>query len=84
MRDVGSILKTQLIVRMQSTFQATQYLELSQFAEMDYHAMEQLKLPVPLMMENAGLQLARLITQTAQPRDQILIGVGNENLQKGR
>ena len=55
-------------------------LDLSQFKEMDYFAVQNYALPIELMMENAGLQLANLVAQTAKNSDaKILIGVGNGN-----
>jgi len=55
-------------------------LELSRFKEMDYHAVEHYHLPIELMMENAGLQLANLIVASLEEKNQeILIGVGNGN-----
>ena len=36
-------------------------LELASFREMDYFAVENYSLPIELMMENAGLQLANLV-----------------------
>ena len=46
---------------------------------MDYLAVEQFALPIELMMENAGLQLARLITISANKKSKIKIGIGNGN-----
>jgi NAD(P)H-hydrate epimerase len=54
-------------------------LSLEKFREMDYLAVEKYNLPIELMMENAGLQLARLVALTASPGTTILIGVGNGN-----
>ena len=55
-------------------------LELDQFREMDYYAVENYFLPIELMMENAGLQLANLIVKSIKnPKDKILIGIGNGN-----
>jgi len=55
-------------------------LNLEQFKEMDYYAVENYFLPIELMMENAGLQLANLIVKSIEnPKDKILIGVGNGN-----
>jgi len=55
-------------------------LELSQFKEMDYYAVENYALPIELMMENAGLQLAKLIAATEKnTKAKILVGVGNGN-----
>jgi len=58
----------------------TDALDLSQFKEMDYYAVEQYALPIELMMENAGLQLANLIAfYCKDQKAKILIGVGNGN-----
>lgn len=55
-------------------------LELQRFKEMDYYAVENYSLPIELMMENAGLQLANLVANTAENSNaKILIGVGNGN-----
>lgn len=55
------------------------YLTLEAFKEMDHKAIEYYHLPIELMMENAGLQLAQLIVRNCKPSDTILIGVGNGN-----
>lgn len=54
-------------------------LSLEDFKQMDYYAVEEYHLPIELMMENAGLQLARLVARSAQPGATILIGCGNGN-----
>lgn len=46
---------------------------------MDYYAVEEYHLPIELMMENAGLQLARLVARSAKPGAVILVGCGNGN-----
>ena len=46
---------------------------------MDYQAVEKFSLPIELMMENAGLQLARLVSRKAEPNGIIYIGAGNGN-----
>ena len=46
---------------------------------MDYLAVAQYHLPIELMMENAGLQLARLIAMSANKKSKIQIGIGNGN-----
>lgn len=53
--------------------------ELKDFRQMDYAAIEKYQLPIELMMENAGLQLARLIAYKAAPNATIQIGIGNGN-----
>jgi hydroxyethylthiazole kinase-like uncharacterized protein yjeF len=60
-------------------FTPKQALELEQFREMDYYAVENYNLPIELMMENAGLHLARLVSTVVQPVSSIKIGVGNGN-----
>lgn len=54
-------------------------LSLEAFKEMDYWAVEKYNLSIELMMENAGLQLARLIAKKANKSSVITIGVGNGN-----
>jgi len=45
---------------------------------MDYYAVEKFMLPIELMMENAGLQLANLVVHDLSDKAaKILIGVGN-------
>ena len=46
---------------MNTHFEHSETLALASFKEMDYPAVEQYALPIELMMENTGLQLARLI-----------------------
>ena len=58
---------------------ATQALSLESFKKMDYLAVEKYGLPIELMMENAGLQLARLTASKASRGSKITIGVGNGN-----
>jgi len=60
-------------------FPVEKALALEQFREMDYYAVNQCNLPVELMMENAGLQLANLVAASAKKSDTIQIGVGNGN-----
>lgn len=54
-------------------------LTLAQFKEMDSLAVETYGLPIELMMENAGLQLARKVAEHASADDAIVIGAGNGN-----
>ncbi|WP_299324001.1 NAD(P)H-hydrate epimerase [uncultured Maribacter sp.] len=54
-------------------------LSLEAFKEMDYWAVEKYNLSIELMMENAGLQLARLIAKKITEASVITIGVGNGN-----
>ena len=46
---------------------------------MDYASIEKYNIPIELMMENAGLNLARLTASIAALSDKILIGVGTGN-----
>ena len=54
-------------------------LELEQFREMDYYAVNNYNLPIEMMMENAGLQLANLVTGFTEKTQSIKIGIGNGN-----
>ncbi len=54
-------------------------LSLEAFREMDYYAVNNYHLPVELMMESAGLQLARLTASVADPGSMVLVGVGPGN-----
>ena len=56
-----------------------QALDLSDFKQMDYFAVENYHLPIELMMENAGLHLARLAAQFAGNGRKVTIGVGVGN-----
>lgn len=57
-----------------------QAMNLDHFKKMDYYAVENYNLPIELMMENAGLQLANLIVSSVEnPKSKILIGIGNGN-----
>jgi NAD(P)H-hydrate epimerase len=63
----------------QVVFPQDQALELEDFKRMDYYAVENYLLPIELMMENAGLQLANLISAFVPQSARIKIGVGNGN-----
>jgi len=54
-------------------------LELAHFREMDYFAVNNYKLPIEMMLENAGLQLANFVAAFAEKGQRIKIGVGNGN-----
>jgi len=54
-------------------------LSLSQFKEMDTLAIHKFGLSIELMMENAGLQLARRVSANVSPKGRIVIGAGNGN-----
>lgn len=56
-----------------------QALELESFRKMDYHAVEHYQLPVILMMEHAGLALARMIANKVEKDELVRIGIGNGN-----
>jgi len=60
-------------------FTPDQALGLEQFRAMDYFAVENFHLPIELMMENAGLNLAMLVATFVKPGSIIKIGVGNGN-----
>ena len=55
------------------------FLTIDQFKTMDQKAIHQYALPIELMMENAGLQLAHLVTMHASSKSRIMIGVGTGN-----
>ncbi|MBN1985166.1 MAG: NAD(P)H-hydrate epimerase [Prolixibacteraceae bacterium] len=54
-------------------------LPIETFREMDFLAVRNYNLPIELMMENAGLNLARLAASLLPEKGQILIGVGTGN-----
>lgn len=54
-------------------------LTIDQFKEMDTLAIQNYALPIELMMENAGLQMARLVSKNATRKNNIWIGVGPGN-----
>ncbi len=54
-------------------------LSLEAFREMDYYAVNNYHLPVELMMESAGLQLARLAATVVDRGASVLVGVGPGN-----
>jgi len=60
-------------------FPKEQALELSHFRDMDYYAVNNYSLPIELMMENAGLQLANLIAHFVDKTKIIQVGIGNGN-----
>ncbi|NAS14048.1 NAD(P)H-hydrate epimerase [Poritiphilus flavus] len=64
---------------MQEHFKNNEALSLEAFRDMDYTAIEKYQLPIELMMENAGLQLARIVTRNAREDSIICIGAGNGN-----
>jgi len=56
-----------------------QAFDLDRFREMDYYAVNNFNLPIELMMENAGLQLANLVASFTNKNQTIRVGVGNGN-----
>jgi len=54
-------------------------LSLDAFRQMDYYAVNSYSLPVELMMESAGLQLARLAASCAGPGSKVLVAIGPGN-----
>lgn len=58
---------------------ADNHLSLERFREMDYTAVQHYHIPIELMMENAGLQLARLVAHFISPGGRVLIGIGPGN-----
>jgi len=54
-------------------------LSLEKFKEMDYFAVNNYSLPIELMMENAGLQLANFVASFTSKDQIIKIGIGNGN-----
>jgi len=55
------------------------HLPIEKFREMDYLVVNEYQLPVELMMENAGLHLARLVTHILPFPGIVLIGIGPGN-----
>lgn len=66
-------------MKLETHFKHNETLTLASFKEMDYLAVAQFDLPIELMMENAGLQLARLIAMSVNENSKIQIGIGNGN-----
>lgn len=54
-------------------------LSLQSFKDMDYYAVTHYSLPIELMMENAGYQLAQVIARKTDKVQSIKIGIGNGN-----
>ncbi len=61
------------------TYPKEKALGLDHFREMDYFAVNQFGLPIELMMENAGLQLANLAAGLVEKDAIIQMGIGNGN-----
>ena len=53
--------------------------DLDDFRDMDYYAVKNYDLPIELMMENAGLQLANLTASLIEKHQVVKIGIGNGN-----
>ena len=58
---------------------ADNHLSLERFKEMDYSAVQNYYIPIELMMENAGLQLARLVVHYIPSGSRVLFGIGPGN-----
>jgi len=54
-------------------------LSFEQMKKLDYYTVEAYKLPIELMMENAGFNLARLTSSIIESKSKILIGIGKGN-----
>ncbi len=55
------------------------HLSIDKFREMDYLAVQEYRIPIELMMENAGLQLARMVTLIKPVPCDVLMGIGTGN-----
>ena len=55
------------------------HLPIEKFRQMDYLAIEEYLLPIELMMENAGLHLARLVSHILPDPRNVLLGIGPGN-----
>ena len=60
-------------------FTSTNHIKLDRFREMDYMAVDKYHLPIELMMENAGMNLAHLASTFLPDSGKILIGIGTGN-----
>jgi len=58
---------------------AEEALELETFKELDYYSVQNYNLPIELMMENAGLNLARVVASHSGENKSVSIGVGPGN-----
>ena len=54
-------------------------LSFKQMKKLDYYTVEAYKLPIELMMENAGLNLARIASSIVEIGSKVLIGIGKGN-----
>lgn len=75
----ANLLNTNKAENKQLKYPKHKALSLSDFKTMDYFAVENFNLPIELMMENAGLQLANLIARSTERNQTIKIGIGNGN-----
>ncbi len=55
------------------------HLTIEKFREMDYLSVDKYKISIELMMENAGLHLARLAVNVKPASENVLIGIGAGN-----
>lgn len=55
------------------------HLSIDKYREMDDLAVKHYKIPIELMMENAGLQLARLVAFLNPEKERVLLGIGSGN-----
>jgi len=62
-----------------TNIKTTGSIPIHKFREMDYLSIDKYNIPIELMMENAGLNLARLAASLTQKTEQILIGIGTGN-----
>ena len=63
----------------QIEFAKSDALALDDFRKMDYYAVDNYSLPIELMMENAGLLLARLAASATDKSKTVQVGIGNGN-----
>lgn len=54
-------------------------LSLTDFKTMDYSVVKDYNLPIELMMENAGLHLARFVAGVVTKEQKVNVGIGNGN-----
>lgn len=75
----GFIIKSDYRIRNLMLMQNQVHISIDQFKKMDDLAIHEYGLTIELMMENAGLQLARLISQYATKQSNINLGIGTGN-----
>jgi len=54
-------------------------LTFEQMKKLDDHAVNKYQLPVELMMENAGYQIARVVSKVVRPGSEVVVGCGTGN-----